>query len=233
MDTTPAPHTVVDVGGVTAAGPLGRRTQAERTERTRGALLDATVVVLAERGYSGMSTTEVAKRAGVSRGAQLHHFPSKLALVEGAVHHVFAQREAAFRERFHELLPEERTEAAAVSLFWEVTRSASHDALHELALAARTDDALRPLVGQAVLESERAIVEVFCELLPEAAHDPFVAIRVRVAMALMQSANLHHQLGLEDQALELVAALSVLTETVPLNSLPALPPEPHLEGGPS
>lgn len=213
--------------------PAPRRTQAERTERTRAALLDATVAVLAERGYSGTSTTEVARRAGVSRGAQLHHFPSKFALVSGAMHHVFAQQEAEFRDRFHALAADDRTEAGAVGLLWEVTRSAGHDALHELALAARTDDALRPLVRQAVLESEQAIVAVFAELLPEAALDPFVAIRVRVAMALMQSANLHHQLGLEDEALELVAALAVLTETVPLNSIPTLSTEPHTEGSPS
>lgn len=199
-----------------------RRTQAERTERTRTALLDAAVAVIAERGYGGASTTEIARRAGVSRGAQLHHFPSKSSLVEGAIHHVFAAREAEFRRRFSALPAADRTEATAVSLLWEVTRSANQDALYELALAARTDESLRPFVRDALAESEDAIVAVFTDVLPDAATDPFAAIRVRVAMAILQSANLHHQLGLAAQGDELVAALGLLTATIPLNSVPAL-----------
>ena len=43
----------------------------------RARLLEATVELLVERGYAGTSTTLVSERAGVSRGAQLHHFPTK------------------------------------------------------------------------------------------------------------------------------------------------------------
>ena len=47
----------------------------------RQRLLEATVECLVERGWSGTSTTLVSERAGVSRGAQLHHFPTKGDLV--------------------------------------------------------------------------------------------------------------------------------------------------------
>ena len=50
-----------------------RRTQAERTATTRAALLAATVDVLVERGYRATTTQDVARRAGVSYGALLHH----------------------------------------------------------------------------------------------------------------------------------------------------------------
>lgn len=60
----------------TAATPLmrGRRTQAERTEDMRRRILDAAVEELTDKGYAGLRTADVAKRAGVSRGAQTHHF---------------------------------------------------------------------------------------------------------------------------------------------------------------
>src|SRR5438045_9398121 len=61
-----------------------RRTQAERTASTRAALLDATIDCLVEYGYAHLTTTRVVERAGVSRGAQVHHFPTKAELVSEA-----------------------------------------------------------------------------------------------------------------------------------------------------
>src|ERR1700693_2418964 len=66
--------------------------QEERSAETRRRLLDATVACLFERGYAGTTTTEIAVRAGVSRGAQLHHFPRKDELVVSALEHVFELR---------------------------------------------------------------------------------------------------------------------------------------------
>src|ERR1700686_4637502 len=66
--------------------------QDERSAETRRRLLDATVACLFERGYAGTHTTEIANRAGVSRGAELHHFPKKDELVVSALEHVFELR---------------------------------------------------------------------------------------------------------------------------------------------
>ena len=54
-----------------------RLTQDEKTAETRRRLLDAAIVCLIERGYSNTTTSEIAERAGLSRGAQLYHFPKK------------------------------------------------------------------------------------------------------------------------------------------------------------
>ena len=68
--------------------------QEERTRVMRARLLEATVELLVERGFSGTSTTLVSERAGVSRGAQLHHFPTKNDLVVAAVEHLTEVRGA-------------------------------------------------------------------------------------------------------------------------------------------
>jgi AcrR family transcriptional regulator len=65
-----------------------RRTQAERSEATRKLLLDAAAKLIRKNGFGGLRTMEVAKLAGVSRGALLHHFPSKHALVVGVLTYV-------------------------------------------------------------------------------------------------------------------------------------------------
>jgi AcrR family transcriptional regulator len=66
-----------------------RRSQAERTRETRTRVLDAAVEVLRKKGYAHFRTADVAKAAGVSRGAQLHHFATKEKLVYATMEHVF------------------------------------------------------------------------------------------------------------------------------------------------
>src|SRR5437762_1035398 len=74
-------------GASAAAKPASRprRTQEERSATTRALLLDATLECLIDAGYAATTTTMIAERAGVSRGAQLHHFPTKSELVIVAV----------------------------------------------------------------------------------------------------------------------------------------------------
>ena len=72
----------------------GRITQEERSRAMRERLLDATIECLITHGWSGTSTTLVSQRAGVSRGAQLHHFPTKNALVLASVVHLSERRAA-------------------------------------------------------------------------------------------------------------------------------------------
>ena len=78
-----------------------RRTQAERTEETRRRILDASVDLLASKGYAAFRTADVAEVAGVSRGAQTHHFPSKDELVVAVVEHVFQRASELGRKRAH------------------------------------------------------------------------------------------------------------------------------------
>ncbi|MBR0899029.1 TetR/AcrR family transcriptional regulator [Bradyrhizobium tropiciagri] len=65
-----------------------RRTQAERTEATRKLLLEAAVKLIRKNGFGGLRTVEVADEAGVSRGALMHHFPSKHELVVAVLTYV-------------------------------------------------------------------------------------------------------------------------------------------------
>src|SRR3984957_6786650 len=65
-----------------------RRTQAERSEATRKQLLEAATKLIRQRGFGGLRTIEVANVAGVSRGALMHHFPSKHELVVAVLNYV-------------------------------------------------------------------------------------------------------------------------------------------------
>jgi AcrR family transcriptional regulator len=81
----------------------GRRTQAERTEETRGKLLEAAVQVLAKKGYVGFRTIDVADAAQVSRGALTHHFPSKDDLIIATLEYAFSGATERGEVRAHRL----------------------------------------------------------------------------------------------------------------------------------
>ena len=76
-----------------------RRTQAERSAETRTRILKAAANLIRKRGYARFRTAEVAEEAGLSRGAQLHHFPTKDSLVVATLEYVFEQAQALSRRR--------------------------------------------------------------------------------------------------------------------------------------
>lgn len=121
---------------------IGGRKEQERSTRTRRRLLDATVDCLVEVGYAGTTTHEVARRAGVTRGALLHHYPTKQELVTAAVAHLDWLRLLDFQQRFAELGPEDDPVDRVVEILWELMHDRRAYADLELQIAARTDPEL-------------------------------------------------------------------------------------------
>lgn len=112
----------------------------------RSRLLDATLSCLVELGWAGTTTTEVSQRAGVSRGAQLHHFPSKHDLVVAAVEHVMQRRREQMEQAISDLPADGRTRAVLATLADYFTSDLFFAAL-EIWTAARTDEQLLGLVA--------------------------------------------------------------------------------------
>lgn len=66
-----------------------RRTQEERSEETKGRLIQATIELLIERGYARLTVADIARRAGVSNGARVHHFRTREDLVVAANRRIY------------------------------------------------------------------------------------------------------------------------------------------------
>jgi len=174
-------------------------TQAERTAATCERLLDATVATLVERGYRGTTTPEICKRAGVSRGAQLHHYPTKEALVAAAVEHVLTKRLAEVQARLANAPSGVLDLEDAGAFLWSVYSGATFYAWLELVVAARTDEGLRPIV--AALDARFAArAERMCAhfLLPYVEDPREIAATTRLILAIFDGLAMHRVLVKDD-----------------------------------
>lgn len=124
-----------------------REPRQDRSRATRRRLLEAAADCLAELGWSGSTVTVVAERAGVTRGALQHHFPTREDLFTAAIEHVAAERLALVRAEFERLPPPgpPRTRAVVELIVRMYTDRNFTAALH-LWVAAATEEPLRARV---------------------------------------------------------------------------------------
>jgi AcrR family transcriptional regulator len=139
-----------------------RRSQ-ERSRVTQLRLLDATIDCLITFGWAGTSTVVVAETAGVSRGAQLHHYPTKSALVLAAVEHLTARRADELRSEAA-ALPSGRVDAV-VDLLASAFTGPLFQAALEVWVAARTDAELRTALVPLEATIGRELYRLTVELL--------------------------------------------------------------------
>ena len=163
-----------------------RATQAERSAATQTRLLDATIDCLVELGWTGTSTTEVVRRAGVSRGAQVHHYPTKDDLVLAAIDHLLARRAEEYRLAFEALPADRRTLSEALELLWSQCFGRSFDAWLELAIAARRSPALHERFVAIESEFASSVIDQFQRLFPDVFADRQLAeIAMRLTFSVL------------------------------------------------
>jgi AcrR family transcriptional regulator len=151
----------------TSESPLKLGWQAQKSASTRELILDAVIRCFVELGYSRTTTTVIAERAGLSRGAMLHHFPSKMDVVRAAVEHLHAKRLRALRNAVAEVAPDGDHVRQSVDAYWRHVRHPVFVAFFELAVAARTDRELADILRPAQEAFEREWYQVAVEVFPE------------------------------------------------------------------
>ena len=149
-----------------------RRTQAQRSDAMRKRLIDATLESLAAEGYAKTTLSGIVRRAGVSRGAQVHHYPNKQALMADAAEYLLRD---SYRELGELLLSvaneEDRLEALAKNVWERMFTNPLFPAYGELLVASQRDpelaQAMRKLMVRFTQLFEPATTHYF-ERLPGA-----------------------------------------------------------------
>ncbi len=167
-----------------ARAMTGEGWQAEKSAMTRRAILEAAVNCFVEEGYAKTTTAMIAADAGVSRGAMMHHFPSRSAVMEAVVGHLHARRLEEYRDLMANIdTPDQQLTRAdirrSVQAAWEYVNLPSFVAYQELLAAARTDPELGELIGEVERDFEQQFLRTVKAVFPhwkkvkalQAAHD--------------------------------------------------------------
>jgi AcrR family transcriptional regulator len=173
-----------------------RAPQQERSRLTQQRLLTATIECLVEFGWSGTSTTVIAERAGVSRGAQLHHYPTRAALVLAAVEHLCERRAVEMRAEAAALdgAPVDQRLDRVIDILATAFTGPLFVAALEVWVAARTDPDLRAALIPMEARLGREIHRLTIELLEADETRPGVREAVQVTLDLMRGLGVANML---------------------------------------
>ncbi len=167
-----------------------REPQQDRSRVTRRKLLEAALESLAEVGYAGSTVAVVAARAGVSRGAAQHHFPTRGGLFAAAVEYMTEVRLAEIRQQAMTLpAGAGRTEAVVALLANVYTGPLFKAALH-LWVAASTDDELRHRIVELESYVGRQAHRALLEVLDVDEHTPGVRETVQGVLDMVRGLGL-------------------------------------------
>lgn len=182
-------------------------------EATRARILAAAQASLLEHGYAATSTLAVQERAGVSRGALLHHFPTRALLFGALVEHLVADNEQAVRSALSAGASQVGADPlrSGLQVLYDALRRPAFQAELELWAAARTD----PELGSALRDAERRargdLHRVLDEVLGRtSADDTAAALTVTLLRGLVAALPLRedpsHDLRLLDAWAEILGA---------------------------
>jgi AcrR family transcriptional regulator len=122
---------------------MARRTQAERSSATQQALVDAAIELLIERGWAATTTVAICERAGCTRGAVVHHYPSLSALLAHAL-------ESLYDDFTRSPRPPATTMTASLNAVWRAVGDPRFKAVIEAWSAAGNDPELTAELAPAI-----------------------------------------------------------------------------------
>lgn len=152
------------------AAEEGLSWQAQKSAMTRDRILDAAIDCFITLGYTNVTTAKVADHAGVSRGAMLHHFPSKTELIRAAIEYLHDKLLEDYTQKVSGIpdsLQGPARRRAGLDAYWDHLTGDLFIAYHELCIAGRTDPELKSILDQSVARFEEHVRDTNAELFKE------------------------------------------------------------------
>ena len=146
--------------------------QGKKSAMTRASILEAAIQCFVKCGYKNTTTSRIAEEAGVSRGAMLHHFPSRDAVIKGAVFYLQEKRLEEYKVIISEVhaTPQNGVTSAvvkeAIRATWKYFNLPSFFAYHELLVASRTDQGLAKIFYPQQKMFEQQFIETVKAIYP-------------------------------------------------------------------
>jgi AcrR family transcriptional regulator len=192
----------------------GSRSAADRIAETRIRLLDAVIDTLAECGYAGTSTTVVARRSGLTRGAQQYHFGTKDQMMVAVIEYLGESIEAADMDAALGHLEGRKRVRAALSVMAQMFTGPVPNAYIELWFASRTNPELAAALKNTDFAGHKGVRRLFGDELIERAGPEFDALLDLAMFALRGMALDAHLVGDDElrSRAELIEGLAPMLE---------------------
>lgn len=162
-------------GARTRKATAQRRTQESRSAGTRAQLLKATVELLYEHGYAATTTTAVCTRARVSRGAMLHHFPTRIDLMLYVVRAVYEEEIRLYHEALDDIEDPNQRTLMMPKVLWNVLGRPAGVAVLEIMQGSRSDAVLSTRLTALQADIEQDSLKQASTLLGKSGVSPEVA----------------------------------------------------------
>ncbi|WP_246102090.1 TetR/AcrR family transcriptional regulator [Methylobacterium terricola] len=168
-----------------AGGSVMRRTQGQRSADTQRTLLEATIRLLHASGYARLTTPDIAREAGISRGALNHHFSSKedllITALEFQLHNVIVEMRAFAERTTHRA----GTSDLVVDYLWDLMAGGLYYVTLEYLPELRHNPSFKERMIPVVREFHQALDEVWMILAEPEGIDPERA-RATLTMAMIR-----------------------------------------------
>jgi AcrR family transcriptional regulator len=187
-----------------------RRTQAERTASTSSRIVSAAITALHDNGYSATSTSLVAKMAGVSRGAMLHHFATKVALMAAVVRATYKADIAAYSDVLRDIKNGKDVLDSLIDTAWGCFNSKGGIAQTEIWLAVRSDQELATAVLPIREEIDKNSVQILALVLKQYGFETTLSIEGVLCYLISTLRGLSIQKVLGTSAEDLATAVRVI-----------------------
>lgn len=172
------------------AGPA-RPPQQDRSRATRARLLHAAITCLAELGWTASTMAVVAERAGVSRGAVQHHFPTRESLFTAALEQMTQVRATEMRRELAALPAGASPDTAAVvTVVMNLFTGQLFRAALALWVAAAAEPQLRAQIIPLEARIGREIHRIVVDLLGVDESEPGVRETVQATLDLARGLGL-------------------------------------------
>ncbi|HXC39652.1 MAG TPA: TetR/AcrR family transcriptional regulator [Burkholderiales bacterium] len=150
----------------------GTGLQSRKSIEMRETILDATVTCLATHGYTRTTNQLICEIAKVSRGAMLHHYPTRQDLIVAVIEYSFYKHMKGFSASIRALSERERVDQnSGIIVDWQSYLTPEYMAYVELHTAARTDEELKKLYVPRARHHDRVWRDELLEIYPEWRHD--------------------------------------------------------------
>lgn len=127
-----------------------RGPHAVRAASMRKRLIDAAILVLCDVGYASTTTQLIMEEANVSRGAVLHHFPTKTDLMIAVAEYAATAQNRTVRDYLNSIEPGIGLYLAITRASWIAICQKPGQALIELIIAARSDPELKARLPEVI-----------------------------------------------------------------------------------